>query len=311
MTDREAPNDQAPTPEAEHSVDASLRSVRLVGFSLRDMDLLRLFLRRPPGSGVALELVESADADLLIANMSQPEARAAVLLRARPNRTIGIVNQFSSDAAFYQVQQNSQLLYSLAQGITRIRDGWAPPHLGHAAATSASSSDESGSAATTLASTASPPANPRGGSADEPTDTPQLSGAGGLSWQRSLSILVIDDSKFSRVAIQEALSKVGFAVETAESGEEGLRMAAAKHFDVTLVDFEMPGIKGPEVIRRMRALGANTPQLLIMLTSRTGTVDRLRAKIAGCDAYLTKPTKMSEFVTVLTQFATQGRLKRT
>jgi CheY-like chemotaxis protein len=197
------------------------------------------------------------------------------------------------------VQQNSQLLYSLAQGINRIREGWYPPHL---------------SPQTTLRSAAA--AEARADSTTEQSSMPELPTAPppptgeALPWQRSLSIIVIDDSNFSRVAIQEALGKVGFSVETAVDGEDGLRMAIAKRYDVALVDFEMPGIKGPEVIRRLRGLGAHTPQLIIMLTSRTGAVDRLRAKIAGCDAYLTKPTKMSEFVAVLTQFAGQGKLKR-
>jgi CheY-like chemotaxis protein len=306
---------------------APLSSVRLVGFSSRDYDLLKLFLRRPPGSGTTLHVVDDENADLLIANLSQADARAVLKARNRPDRTIGIVNQFASDAAFYQVQQNSQLLYSLAQGITRIREGWMPPHLvtgtgdaatpvaePHAAANAAMPSDasdhRSSTAAAAVIAAAATAETVAGDAASAPADTPQLSGAAGLPWQRSLSILVVDDSNFSRVAIQDALGKVGFAVDTAINGEDGLRMATAKVYDVALVDFEMPGIKGPEVIRRMRSLGAHTPQLLIMLTSRTGTVDRLRAKIAGCDAYLTKPTKMSEFVSVLTQFATQGRLKR-
>jgi CheY-like chemotaxis protein len=286
-----------------------LASVRLVGFSQRDADLLKLFLRRPPGSGVSLAVVDGADADLLIANMAQPDAVEAVQARNRPGRTIGLVNQFSSHADYYQIQQNSQLLYSLAQGINRIRDGWYPPHLSPSTVMAASH-QESAPATSTSAHNAT--------DADENfanrvvAQNPAATGdvASELPWQRSLGILVVDDSNFSRVAIQEALGKVGFAVDTAVDGEEGLKMAAAKRYDVALVDFEMPGIKGPETIRRMRSLGANTPQLLIMLTSRTGTVDRLRAKIAGCDAYLTKPTKMSEFVAVLSQFATQGRLKR-
>jgi CheY-like chemotaxis protein len=293
--------------DAAASGASPLSSVRLVGFSQRDNDLLRLFLRRPPGSGTTLHVVDDANADLLIANLTQPDAREAVKARNRPDRTIGIVNQFTSDAGFYQVQQNSQLLYSLAQGITRIREGWTPPHLAQSATSDVSAATE----AAASVQYGSVPARAHEQTSNlPPADTPQLSGAAGLPWQRSLSILVVDDSNFSRVAIQEALGKVGFAVETAVNGEDGLRMATVKHYDVALVDFEMPGIKGPEVIRRMRSLGANTPQLLIMLTSRTGTVDRLRAKIAGCDAYLTKPTKMSEFVSVLTQFATQGRLKR-
>jgi CheY-like chemotaxis protein len=289
----------------------TLSTVRLVGFSQRDSDLLRLFLRRPPGSGMTLHVVDDANADLLIANIAQREGAAAITARNQPGATIGLVSQFASDAPFYQVQQNSQMLYSLAQAINRIRDGWYPSHLspqttlhgaGDAAALNASdASARSESVAATQTTVGAPATNATATNASANETLP---------WQRSLTILVIDDSNFSRVAIRDALAKVGFSVEIAQDGEEGLRMATAKHYDVALVDFEMPGMKGPEVIRKLRTLGDNSPQLIIMLTSRTGAVDRLRAKIAGSDAYLTKPTKMSEFVAVLSQFAAQGRLKR-
>jgi CheY-like chemotaxis protein len=314
----------APTESSESDGAMPLSTVQLVGFSQRDAELLRLFLRRPPGSGMTLHVVDEPGADLLIANLSQPEAVMAVRRRNQPGRTIGLVSQFSSEAAFYQVQQNSQLLYSLAQAINRIREGWYPPHLTpqtvlraeRATASTEARTAEAGNAtsdASTIPSSdslanANNATNANSAAASAAAATVAFNEA--LPWQRSLSILVIDDSNFSRIAIQEALGKVGFSVETAVDGEDGLRVATAKRYDVALVDFEMPGIKGPEVIRRLRGLGGNTPQLIIMLTSRTGAVDRLRAKIAGCDAYLTKPTKMSEFVAVLTQFAGQGRLKR-
>jgi CheY-like chemotaxis protein len=306
---------ESPTESNDGVSEQPLSKVRLVGFSPRDGELLKIFLRRPPGAGTSLEVVDDINADLLIANMSHPDSVMAVRRRNRPGRTIGLVSQFTTDAPYYQVQQNSQLLYSLAQALNRIRDGWYPPHLAQQtpatpAAPDTSTADaepENGAEDANPAVTASAASV----AAKAVTPTASASHAGeALPWRRSLSILVVDDSNFSRVAIQEALGKVGFAVETAIDGEEGLRMATAKHYDVALVDFEMPGIKGPEVIRRMRGLGANAPQLLIMLTSRTGAVDRLRAKIAGCDAYLTKPTKMSEFIAVLTQFAGQGKLKR-
>ena len=54
--------------------ERALRAVRLVGFSLRDRELMRLFLRRPPGAGVSLTVVED-DADLLIVNAATEEAR--------------------------------------------------------------------------------------------------------------------------------------------------------------------------------------------------------------------------------------------
>ncbi len=303
MSDSATPTENPQSPEREGG--KTLSTVRLVGFSQRDAELLKLFLRRPPGSGMTMTVVDDAEADLLIANMSQPEAVMAVRRRGQPDRTIGLVSQFSSEAAFYQVQQNSQLLYALAQGINRIREGWYPPHLSPNTEIRMASAREYPPATGVRSNETDANGDPTA-----PSSAPTLPTGEALPWQRSLSILVVDDSNFSRVAIQEALGKVGFSVETAVDGEDGLRMAIAKHYDVALVDFEMPGIKGPEVIRRMRGLGAHAPQLIIMLTSRTGAVDRLRAKIAGCDAYLTKPTKMSEFVAVLTQFAGQGKLKR-
>lgn len=310
-------------------VTRTLQTVQLAGFSSRDRELLRLFLRRPPGAGVSLSIVDE-DADLLISNTMMPDALE--LLRSwSPGRpAIGIVERFERDAPFYQVAQDSQMLFSLAQAINRLRSGWVPPtHIDLPEVDDPADelvvepplpvvADVSTLPELTPAAEQSPSAQP---SPPAPTPAPvaprpagdtasSIARSAGLPWQRALNILVIDDSHFSRAAISEALVKVGFAVDTAEGGEEGLRLAAAKVYDVALVDFEMPGMRGPEVLRKLRALGPQSPSVLIMLTSRTGSVDRLRAKFAGCDAYLTKPTKMQEFLSTLRDFAIAGKLSR-
>ena len=312
-----------------------LQTVQLAGFSSRDRELLRLFLRRPPGAGVSLSIVDE-DADLLIANTMMPDALELLRNWSSARPAIGIVERFERDAPFYQVAQDSQMLFSLAQAINRIRAGWVPPvhvdppevddsGVGSApvdpvppvvAAVSGLEAPSPAAGAEDMRATvsASPPPAP----APVPTPSPRPASDGassiarsaGLPWQRALNILVIDDSHFSRAAISEALVKVGFAVDTAEGGEEGIRLASAKVYDVALVDFEMPGMRGPEVLRKLRALGSQAPSVLIMLTSRTGSVDRLRAKFAGCDAYLTKPTKMQEFLSTLRDFAIAGKLSR-
>ena len=64
------------------------------------------------------------------------------------------------------------------------------------------------------------------------------------------------------------------------------------------------------MLRKLRALRGKAPTLLIMLTSRSGAVDRLRARFAGCDAYLTKPTRMRDFLKILRDFAAAGKLSR-
>ncbi len=306
-----------------------LCSVQLAGFSLRDREIMRLFLRRPPGTGIRLDIVEApggspaegeaivdVNADLLIGNATTPEVLALLRARGASAASIGIVERFERDAPFYQVAQDGQLLFSLAQAINRIRGGWMPPVSAVGEGTQAVLAAESTiepavasqpSAQSEEASLSPPGAQP---AATAGTAASAIATSAGLPWQRALDILVVDDSHFSREAISAALVKVGFAVDTAASGATGIRMASEKHFDVALVDFEMPEMLGTEVLRKLRALGTQCPSVLIMLTSRTGAVDRLRAKFAGCDAYLTKPTQMKEFLATLRNLAVAGKLSR-
>ena len=309
--------------EAEAApVVQEMRLVKLIGFSQRDRELLRLFLRRPPRAGVSLTVIENdgfEPVDLLIANVATPESRAALRDWGGARPAIGIVERFETDAAYYQIAQDGQMLFSLAQAINRIRAGWTPP-IAVTAATDAigdaadiARNDAAGDAVALnrLRDGAEPQASAVHDVAPVASPSAAINVSAGLPWQRSLDILVIDDSHFSREAISAALVKVGFAVDTAEDGSTGIRRATEKLFDVALVDFEMPGMQGPEVLRKLRALGAKAPTLLIMLTSRSGAVDRLRAKFAGCDAYLTKPTRMQEFLKILRDFAIAGKLTRT
>ncbi len=309
-------SDPTPSEVVAVPVVQEMRVAKLIGFSLRDRELLRLFLRRPPRAGVSLTVIETGSdepVDLLIVNVVTPESREALRAWGGSRPAIGIVERFETDATYYQIAQDGQMLFSLAQAINRIRAGWTPPIPVAAAA------HESHVVSAQLAEAAAPetemiaPVAPRAAvTATAPDATPAaaVSVSAGLPWQRALNILVIDDSHFSREAISVALVKVGFAVTTAEDGKEGLRLASEKLFDVALVDFEMPGMQGPEVLRKLRALGTKAPTLLIMLTSRSGAVDRLRAKFAGCDAYLTKPTRMQEFLKILRDFAVAGKLTR-
>ena len=341
--------DMADLPHSEYDltrIERDLRKARLVGFSLRDRELLTLFLRRPPRAGVSLTVVDDDGeaVDLLIANSAAIEATDALRDWGRERPAIGIVERFERDATYYQIAQDGQMLFALAQAINRIRAGWIPPRPVDAPAESSAADEDQyaadavraadephkttfAAAAATAATAAinstiavaepaaqmpasvtitSAPVAPSGAA----SVTAAMAVNKGLPWQRALDILVIDDSHFSREAISAALVKVGFSVDTAENGADGLKRASEKLFDVALVDFEMPGMQGPEVLRKLRALGPKAPTLLIMLTSRTGAVDRLRARFAGCDAYMTKPTRMQEFLKILRDFAVAGKLTR-
>ena len=80
-------------------------------------------------------------------------------------------------------------------------------------------------------------------------------------------VLLVDDSKFLRMANERALSKAGFEVSTAADGEEALQVANDKLPDIILLDMMLPKISGPEVLRALKANPATMDIPVIVLTS--------------------------------------------
>jgi two-component system response regulator HydG len=100
-------------------------------------------------------------------------------------------------------------------------------------------------------------------------------------------ILVIDDDAGVRHSIEQTLRHAGHAVQTAETGEEGLDLALGGAFDVILSDMRMPGISGIEVLRRLRERQVDSA--LIIMTG-FGTIDSaVEAMKLGAVDFVQKP----------------------
>nr|WP_020472204.1 response regulator [Zavarzinella formosa] len=112
------------------------------------------------------------------------------------------------------------------------------------------------------------------------------SGSAGSS--SSPLVLVIDDSPTVREELSEVLESAGYAVQTAGTGEEGLRMAGQTRPDVVVVDGQLPGIDGGTVIRRLRSEPALRHIPCLLLTASAATDDELRALEAGADSFVRK-----------------------
>ena len=80
-------------------------------------------------------------------------------------------------------------------------------------------------------------------------------------------VLLVDDSKFLRMANELALSKAGFDVSTAANGEEALQVANDTPPDIILLDMMLPKISGQEVLRALKANPATMGIPVIVLTS--------------------------------------------
>jgi DNA-binding response OmpR family regulator len=107
-------------------------------------------------------------------------------------------------------------------------------------------------------------------------------------------ILVVDDERFFREAIDEILGNEGLDIAIAESGERALEMAADANLGVVVLDIRMPGLDGIQVLARLREI---RPSLrVIMLSASTDQELVLEAlRLGACD-YLAKPLHDEELV---------------
>src|SRR5215813_7031248 len=105
---------------------------------------------------------------------------------------------------------------------------------------------------------------------------------------RLRTVLVIDDSATFREELRSVLESSGFAVVTADTGEEGLRAAVDARPAVIVVDGVLPGIDGSTVIRRIRADAVLRRTPCILLTASEERSGELKALDAGADAYVRK-----------------------
>ena len=120
------------------------------------------------------------------------------------------------------------------------------------------------------------------------------------------AILVVDDSVAVRGHLTSALKAVGYDVNSVDSGEAAIVAVGSRPYDCILMDVLMPGIDEYEACRKIKAMPANSKNIkpsIIMLTSKSSPFDRIRGKMAGCDAYLTKPVQKSHLMQVLATHA--------
>ncbi|WP_017324302.1 PP2C family protein-serine/threonine phosphatase [Synechococcus sp. PCC 7336] len=107
-------------------------------------------------------------------------------------------------------------------------------------------------------------------------------------------ILVIDDDITIQLTLQRILEKQGYEVAIANNGEAGIEMAIALQPAVIICDWMMPGLKGPDVCRRVKERPELSSSFFILLTAFDSVDQLVRGLDAGADDFLTKPTERAE-----------------
>jgi len=107
-------------------------------------------------------------------------------------------------------------------------------------------------------------------------------------------VLIVEDDRAVREALERALTLEGYDIETAHDGGVALSLLRETTPDLIILDVMMPHVDGIEVCRRVRASGDSVP--ILMLTAKVAVGDRVEGLDAGADDYVAKPFALDELL---------------
>lgn len=107
-----------------------------------------------------------------------------------------------------------------------------------------------------------------------------------------MKILLLEDEYALRVSVEEFLDDLAFKVETFGNGDDAFDAACSQHYDLLLLDVNVPGLSGFEMLKALREEGNMTPAIFI--TARTRVADLEEGYKCGCCDYIRKPFDLTE-----------------
>ncbi len=112
----------------------------------------------------------------------------------------------------------------------------------------------------------------------------------------SRTILVVEDEAALRDLLVYNLQREGYQTLQAPSGTDALRLARGHKPDLIILDLMLPELDGLTVCRTLRREPATAPAAILMLTARSGEIDKIVGLEAGADDYLVKPFGLGELM---------------
>ena len=107
-------------------------------------------------------------------------------------------------------------------------------------------------------------------------------------------VLVVEDDKSILLGLRINLTSEGYDVVVAEDGERGLELARSEHPDLVILDVMLPRMNGFEVLDTLRKEGLSMP--IIILSARTGEIDKVTGLELGAEDYVAKPFSLAELL---------------
>jgi len=125
---------------------------------------------------------------------------------------------------------------------------------------------------------------------------------------RKTRILVVDDEHLIRWSLEQNLKKQGYEVLTAGNGEEAVKVFREEQPDMILLDIQLPGISGLEVLEKVKEIDEET--IVIMVTAHGGLETAVTAMRLGAYDYINKPFNLDEMAIVIRKALETSELRR-
>jgi two-component system OmpR family response regulator len=122
-----------------------------------------------------------------------------------------------------------------------------------------------------------------------------------------MQLLLVEDDRNLRGFLTKAFREEGYAVDEADSGDEGLDRALNREYDCVVLDLMLPHRDGFSVLQELRGRHVTTP--ILVLTARDELSSRLQGLETGADDYLTKPFDLPELLARIHALIRRARLR--
>lgn len=120
-----------------------------------------------------------------------------------------------------------------------------------------------------------------------------------------MNVLIIEDNPAVARLLKQATREAGYTPQMADNGLQALSCALSQQFDLILLDVMLPGLDGFEVCRRLRA--AQVSSLILVITARDSTEDKIAGLDAGADDYIVKPFQVAELLARMRALLRRGQ----
>jgi two-component system cell cycle response regulator len=116
------------------------------------------------------------------------------------------------------------------------------------------------------------------------------------------TVLVVDDDTSARRFLASHLARFGVNIDFATSGEQALGMIARKRYVCVFLDTSLPGIDGYQTCRLIKSVTIQAPSV-VLLSEKSNALNRVRGRLAGCDAFLDRQVDFDTLVITLARYA--------